>query len=79
MAGLPQWDMTDFRRFKGIGQTKAKQLVTMIEIARRMMREPQKGKPVLNRPELVAEYFRPMIQGLLVYTEGRIPRGNAKK
>jgi DNA repair protein RadC len=66
VAGLTQWDVTDFQRLKGIGQAKAKQLVAMIEIARRMMREPQKEKPVLNRPELVAEYFRPIIHGLSV-------------
>lgn len=66
VANLATWQATDFQRLKGIGQAKAKQLVAMIEIARRMMKGPAEQKPVLNRPELVAEYFRPIIHGLAV-------------
>lgn len=66
VANLATWQATDFQRLKGIGQAKAKQLVAMIEIARRMMKGTQEQKPVLNRPELVAEYFRPIIHGLAV-------------
>ena len=66
VANLAAWQAADFRRLKGIGQAKAKQLVAMIEIARRMMRGPQEEKPVLNRPELVAEYLRPIAHGLAV-------------
>ena len=66
VAGLAHWHPADFRRWKGIGRAKGQMLMAMIEIARRMARGPQAEAPVMNRPELVAEYFRPVIQGLEV-------------
>lgn len=66
VAGLTQWDVTDFQRLKGIGQSKAKQLAAMIEIARRMIRPADKAKPVLNRPELVADFLQPHAAGLAI-------------
>jgi len=64
LHGFASWQPVDFARLKGIGRVKARQLAALVEIARRMMK-PVTDEPILmNRPELIAEYFRPIIQGL---------------
>lgn len=65
MAGFLSWEAVDFQRMKGIGKFKGLQLATLAEIARRMMTS-QTEAPVLNRPELVAQHFRPIIAGLAI-------------
>lgn len=65
IAGLIAWESIDYRRLKGIGPIKASQLATIAEIARRMM-TPVAVAPLLNRAELIAEYFRPVVHGLTV-------------
>ena len=66
LAGLIGWQVDDFRRYKGIGRIKALQLVTVMEIARRVLRQQQGEAPLLNRADLVAEYLLPIAQGLPV-------------
>lgn len=58
LAGLTRWREADFKRIKGIGRIKALQLITVMEIARRVLNADQGGQPVLNRPELVYAHFR---------------------
>lgn len=64
IASLGNWTAADFQRIKGIGAAKAKQLVATLEISRRMMRGSMAEKPILNRPELVAEFLKPHAMGL---------------
>lgn len=66
LRSLTTWQVTDFERLKGIGRGKARQLTALVEIARRMMMPGDAQPPVLNRPELIAQYFAPIIQGLEV-------------
>ncbi len=66
IAGLASWQPEDFQRLKGIGRAKGQQLAAVIEIARRMMKQPNGGAPLLNRPELIAEYLAPIAKGLEV-------------
>jgi DNA repair protein RadC len=66
IAGLASWQPEDFRRLKGIGRAKGQQLATVIEIARRMMKQPNSAAPLLNRPELIAEYMAPYAKALMV-------------
>ena len=66
IAGLASWQPEDFRRMNGIGQTKGRQLAALIEIGRRMMKQPTGQAPVLSRPELIAAYMAPYAQGLEV-------------
>jgi len=66
IAGLASWQAPDYRRMKGIGAVKGLQLAAVAEIARRMMTEKQEAAPLLNRPELIAEYFRPIVRWLAV-------------
>jgi len=41
LAGLIAWAETDYRRLRGIGHVKALQLMTVMEIARRVLGERQ--------------------------------------
>lgn len=64
LRGIAAWQPVDFTRLRGIGRVKARQLAALVEIARRMMMPPATEAPVLNRPELIAQYFAPIVQGL---------------
>ena len=66
LAGLTRWREADFRKVKGIGRIKALQLITVMEIARRVMGAGVDPNPVLNRPELIFAHFRPLVTGLSV-------------
>jgi DNA repair protein RadC len=66
LAGLTAWGEADFRRLKGIGRVKALQLVTVLEVARRVVGQQAGEAPVLLRAELVAAYFQPILLGLAV-------------
>jgi len=66
IAGLASWQPEDFQRLKGIGRAKGQQLAAVIEIGRRMMKQPDSGAPLLNRPELIAEHLAPIAKGLEV-------------
>ncbi len=66
LRGIASWQPVDFERLKGIGRVKARQLAALVEIARRMMKPTNTEAPVLNRPELVLQYFAPIIHGLEV-------------
>jgi len=66
LAGLVSWTETDFRRQLGIGRVKALQLVTVMEIARRVLATGVGAETAFNRPEVVLAHFRPQITGLAV-------------
>jgi DNA repair protein RadC len=66
LAGLIAWKETDFRRLKGIGRVKALQLITVMEIARRVLGQQAGEAPVLGSAELVATYFTSIVAGLSV-------------
>lgn len=66
LAGLLTWAETDFRRLRGIGPVKALQLVTVMELSRRMLSQQTGETPQLNRADLVASYFQPYVRGLTV-------------
>lgn len=66
LAQLVDWNETDFRQQMGIGRVKALQLVTVMEIARRVLTKGGEAAGVFNRPELVLAHFHPQIAGLAV-------------
>jgi len=66
LAGLIAWKDEDFKSLKGIGRIKALQLVTVMEIARRVVGQQTGNEPLLNRAELVAAYLQPFTSGLAV-------------
>ncbi len=66
LSGLIAWQETDFRRLKGIGRVKALQLLTVMEVARRVVGQQTSEAPLLNRADLVAVYLQPHAHGLSV-------------
>jgi len=66
LDNLIVWKASDFRRFRGIGRVKALQLVTALEIARRVLCRPGEEAPLLTRPESTAAYLEPFVRGLQV-------------
>ena len=66
LAGLLAWRAPQFRALKGIGHVKALQLLTTMEIARRLLGQQVADAPILNRADLVAAYFQPLSLGLEV-------------
>jgi len=67
LAALLAWKAEDFRRVKGIGRVKALQLVTVMEIARRVVAQAAALDPEsLATPQQVYRHFIPLIAGLEV-------------
>jgi DNA repair protein RadC len=64
LADLLSWSTDDFKRVPGIGRVKALQLLTVMEVARRILARPPGGPPVFNRPELVFDHLLPIAAGL---------------
>jgi len=62
LAGLLRWDVSDFRRVRGIGKVKALQLCTFVEIAKRMMRGERTQSERFESPEIVWEYLYPEVR-----------------
>jgi DNA repair protein RadC len=66
LAGLLVWSAADFRRVKGIGPVKAQQLVSVLEISRRMLAQREVLPPQLEQPGEVFAHFRSEVLGLTV-------------
>jgi DNA repair protein RadC len=66
LGGLIAWRPSDFQRLKGIGRVKALQLVTVMEIARRVVGQQHGESPLLNRADLVARHLEALAAGLEV-------------
>lgn len=66
LAGLLGWRQGDFRKLKGIGPVKSLQLVTVMELAGRVIEQKNGEAPLLNRADKVAEHLQPIVAGLEV-------------
>jgi DNA repair protein RadC len=66
LSDLLSWSADDFERVNGIGRVKALQLLTVMEIARRVLARGPGSTPVLNRPEIVFAHVLPQAAGLQV-------------
>ncbi len=66
LAGLLTWTDSDFRKLKGIGRVKALQLITVMEMARRVLSDDRENPPNFSSPEEVYRHFIPMAAGLEV-------------
>ncbi len=64
LSGLIGWHEKDFRKLKGIGHVKALQLITVMEIARRVVGQQSSEAPLLNSADLVAAYLNPISANL---------------
>ncbi|MDR2845472.1 MAG: DNA repair protein RadC [Puniceicoccales bacterium] len=66
LGNLVSWTQEDFVARRGIGHVKALQLVTVMEIARRIVEQGKESAPVLDRPQDIFQFFQDIIQGLEV-------------
>ena len=66
LADLVRWTAEDFARYKGIGPVKSLQLVTIMEIAKRVLLQKEGERPLFDAPEKVYRYFMPIAAGLAV-------------
>ena len=66
LADLIAWTNEDFRKIKGIGKVKALQLVTVVEICRRVLASAQDERPLMDTPEIVARWMQSLTLGLEV-------------
>jgi len=66
LAGLTEWLEDDFRRFKGVGRVKALQLLTVMEVAKRILRQSHGISPRIESAERAAAYLAPLAVGLRV-------------
>lgn len=64
LNGLLNWSDAEFREIKGIGKVKALQLVTIIEICRRVRDRSPVTEPILDSPDLVFQQMRRDTDGL---------------
>ena len=62
LAGLLRWDVSDFRKIKGLGKVKALQLSTYVEIAKRMMRSGRTRQLEFDGPQIVWDYLYPEVR-----------------
>lgn len=68
LTGLLAWPESSFRRLKGIGRVKAFQLVTVMEVARRILRESavREEAPILTTGSAIFAHCQPFAAGLEV-------------
>ena len=66
LAGLLTWKESDFKKLKGIGRVKALQLLTVMEVARRVLSQDDLKAPIFGTPEVVQKHFIPITAGLEV-------------
>ena len=66
LSRLVSLDDSIFRKIKGIGNVKALQLVTVVEICRRVLTQSQGTEPILDSPERVFNTIQPATIGLEV-------------
>jgi len=79
LKALLRWSAEDFQQISGIGRVKAYQMLTVMEFARRILRESQTGTPpLLDNPESVFEFFHLLFAGLDVekFYAGALNRKN---
>jgi DNA repair protein RadC len=66
LGALIQWSTADFQELKGIGRVKSLQLLTVMEVARRVIGQQTEEQPLMNRAELVFKDLQPHTAGLAV-------------
>ena len=64
LARLIAWTQTGFRRHKGIGRVKALQLVAVMEVARRVLEQPERADSAFDKPASVLTHFTALLAGL---------------
>ena len=66
LEGLLKWTGSDVRRVPGVGKVKAAQLITVLEIARRVRTGSATAQPVFRTGEDVFTHYEMLTRGLAV-------------
>jgi DNA repair protein RadC len=67
LAGLIHWREADFKKLKGIGHVKALQLITVMEVARRVLAHAgSHTPPLIDSADKAAGFLRSFAHGVLV-------------
>lgn len=66
LGNLLRWAESDFRKVKGVGKVKAGQLLTVIEVARRILAQESFQNPILDDSEKAYRLMAPWCAGLEV-------------
>lgn len=66
LTGLLSWSQEDFRRLKGIGRVKALQMITVMEVTRRVLSQDEQNPLPFRSSKQVYRYFMPISAGLQV-------------
>ena len=66
LGALIGWSEKDFKKLKGIGRVKALQLITVMELARRILMQERGSAPRLETGAHVSHFLQPFIRGLSV-------------
>ncbi len=66
LAGLLTWTAADFRRVKGIGAVKAQQMVSVLEVSRRILAQRDIAPAQLEQPHQVFAHFQAEVLPLTV-------------
>lgn len=61
---LADWNVADFRRFRGIGTVRAVRLMAALELGRRRESAALRERPVLGNSEQCVRYLRPLLADL---------------
>jgi len=66
LSELTKWSVEDFTAVHGIGKIKALQLLTVMEVAKRVLRGHLEEPRLLDSPDKVFSFFQPLVQSLEV-------------
>ena len=64
LSGLLKWELGDFTKQHGIGKVKALQLLTVFEVARRILKSENAEAPTFQEAQEIFQYMRPITAGL---------------
>jgi DNA repair protein RadC len=63
LARLLRWSAEDFQKIRGIGKVKALQLISIMDLAKRILAEDNNNEVIFDSSAMVARYFRPIVAG----------------
>ena len=66
LGGLLKWEFEDFLKQHGIGKVKALQLLTVFEVARRILKSENAEAPTFQEAQEIYRYMRPITTGLQI-------------
>jgi DNA repair protein RadC len=63
LSQLLRWSAEDFQKIRGIGKVKALQLISIMNLAKRILAEDTSHEVIFDSSAMVARHFRPIIAG----------------